>query len=148
MRMVCWGLLAASLVGCAVGCGPGTRAIVPVNGIVTMDDKAMDNARVTFYAEKGGIGGVATTGTDGKFIVLAGDGKGQGLEPGKFKVTVSKMKIPGGGGGDPPVGAITEAEMKDDLPAIYSSPGQTVLSYTVTGDGKPIEIKLDSKRKK
>ena len=62
------------------------------------------------------------------------------------------MKLPAGGASDDPtspaVGAVTEADVKNDLPPIYSDPAQTILSYTVTGDGKPIEIKLDSKKKK
>jgi hypothetical protein len=47
------------------------------------------------------------------------------------------------------VGAvIEEIDLKDEFPPIYSSPSKTVLSYSVTGDGKPIEIKLDSKKKR
>jgi len=43
---------------------------------------------------------------------------------------------------------IPEIELKDEFPAIYSNPAQTILAYSVTGDGKPIEIKLESKKKK
>ncbi len=127
------------------GCGGGGVPTLPVNGIVTMDDKPMDGAAVTFYAEAGGIGGTARTGSDGKFVVMGGDGKSKGLAPGKYKVTVSKMAI---AGNPEEQGAVTEADIKNDLPPIYSSPAQTKLSFSVTGDGKPIEIKLESKPKK
>jgi len=134
----------------AIGCGGKGGPVLPVNGIVTMDDKPLDEATVTFHPEEQGIAsGTARTGSDGKFVIKGVKGA-NGLAPGKYKVTVSKMKLPGGGGPDdpPPVAAVTEADIQNDLPAIYSHPAHTILAYTVTGDGKPIEIKLDSKRKK
>lgn len=130
----------------ATGCGGGGVPTLPVNGVVTMDDKPLDGAQVTFYAEAGGLGGQARTGSDGKFVVVAGDGKSKGLAPGKYKVTVSKMA--GMEDGKEPIRAVTDADIKNDLPAIYSNPTQTRLSFSVTGDGKPIEIKLESKPKK
>ena len=137
-------VLLFAVLGLSAGCGGGGVPTMPVNGVVTMDDKPLDEATVNFYAEAGGMGGSARTGSDGKFVVTAGDGKSKGLPPGKYKVTVSKMKI----AVDDQAGAVTDADMKNDLPAIYSSPTQTRLSYSVTGDGKPIEIKLESKPKK
>jgi hypothetical protein len=92
------------------------------------------------------LGGVAKTGSDGKFVVTGAKGD-SGLVPGKYKVTVSKgvLKTPSG---EESVGAvIEEIDLKDEFPPIYSNPSKTVLSYSVTGDGKPIEIKLDSKTK-
>ena len=140
-------VLLFAVLGLSAGCGGGGVPTMPVNGVVTMDDKPLDEATVNFYAEAGGMGGSARTGSDGKFVVTAGDGKSKGLPPGKYKVTVSKIK-----GGtitdEPPVAAVTDGDLKNDLPPIYSNPSQTKLSYSVTGDGKPIEIKLESKPKK
>lgn len=136
---------------CAFGCtGAGDGSVVPVNGIVTWDNEPLDGATVTFYPEDKNQAtvGTARTGTDGKFVILETKGL-RGLAPGKYKVTVSKMKLAGGGPNDePPVGAVTDVDIKDDLPAVYSSPSHTKLSYTVLGDGKPIEIKLSSKVKR
>ena len=130
------------------GCGGGSGGQLPVNGIVTMDDQPLDSAAVTFFPEEktGAVGGSAITGSDGKFVVLGPKGE-KGLAPGTYKVTVSKRK--GGPVTDEPViAAPSEAEIRaDDLPAIYSDRAQTKLSYAVTGDGKPIEIKLSSKKK-
>ena len=139
-----WCVLAVAIV--ATGCGR-SGPVLPVNGIVTMDGQPLDGAAVTFYPEEGSrtMGGTARTGTDGKFVILGAKGE-QGLVAGKYKVTVSKMK--GGPVTDEPtLAAVTEAELKSDLPAIYSNPARTILSYSVTGDGKPIEIKLSSKKK-
>ncbi len=133
----------------AAGCSAGDGSLVPVNGIVTWDNEPLDAATVTFYPEAEGqkTVGTARTGTDGKFVILETKGQ-RGLAPGKYKVTVSKMKLAGGGGpNEEPVGAVTDADIKNDLPAIYSNPSMTKLSYSVLGDGKPIEIKLSSKVK-
>jgi hypothetical protein len=139
------GLVAALVV--AGGCTSDSGPVLPVNGIVTLDGKPLDGATVTFYPESpGGTVGTAETGSDGKFI-LVGVGGQQGLPPGKYKATVSKVKLPGGGKAydDPTAGAVTDTELRSDLPAIYSNPERTILSYSVTGDGKPTEIELSSR---
>jgi hypothetical protein len=118
-----------------------------VHGIVTLDGEPLDDAAVTFYPDEKteGTGGSARTGTDGKFVIVGAKGQ-NGLAPGKYKVTVSKRK--GGPVTDEPVlAAPTEVELKNDLPPIYSNPNETTLSYSVTGDGQPIEIKLFTKKK-
>lgn len=143
MRRKWWLFAAAAL---AAGCGSGGAAL-PVHGIVTLDDVALDGAAVTFYSDDkaGGPGGQGRTGTDGKFVILGPKGE-SGLAAGRYKVTVSKMK--GGVTDEPVVAALTEADVKSDLPPIYSNPARTILAFSVTGDGKPIEIKLSSKGKK
>jgi hypothetical protein len=147
MRGVFCGLTFGLLI-VAIGCGSSGPAL-PVSGVVTLDGNPLPGARVTFIPEKetGGLGGVAETGSDGKFVIANSKGE-PGLIAGKYKVTVSKgqLKTPQG---EESVGAvIEEIDLKDEFPPIYSSPTQTILSYSVTGDGKPIEIKLESKRKK
>ncbi|HEY8505628.1 MAG TPA: carboxypeptidase-like regulatory domain-containing protein [Gemmataceae bacterium] len=144
----CW--FCALVLVVAAGCGSGGGPELPVNGVVTMDGTPLDGATVVFYPEeKGGAFGTGVTGSDGKFVIARSEGK-SGLAPGKYKVTVSKMSIPQREGEPSPedpaaVGAVTEAELQADLPPHYSDPAKTVLSYSVTGDGKPIEIKLSSK---
>ena len=133
------------------GCGGSSGPVLPVNGVVTLDGNPVANALVRFYPAEGtepSSSGFAQTGTDGKFVMTGGKGE-KGLAPGKYKVTVSK----GGGGkefnSEEGSGAVVpEIEFKDDFPPHYSNPAKTILSYSVTGDGQPIEIKLDSKRKK
>lgn len=122
---------------------------MPVNGIVIVDGQPLPGAKVTFIPDKDspGLGGIAETGSDGKFVILGAKGE-SGLQPGRYKVTVSKgvLKNPGG---EESVGAIVEEiDLKDELPPMYSSPAQTQLVYTITGDGQPIEIKIDTKKKK
>ena len=87
------------------------------------------------------------TGTDGKYVITGGQGK-KGLVAGKYKVTVSKGQAAKAGSSEEGAGAVVDADIKDDFPPHYSNPAQTILSYSVTGDGKPIDIQLDSKKKK
>jgi hypothetical protein len=139
-----WCVIVTALL--VAGCGGGGSEL-PVNGIVTMDNEPLAGASVTFFPEDkaGGTGGTARTGTDGKFVILGPKGQ-RGLVPGQYKVTVSKAS--GGVTDEPVIAAPAEEELrKEDLPAIYSDRNRTKLSYTVTGDGQPIEIKLDSKAK-
>lgn len=138
----------AAVLVLAAGCGPGGPEL-PVNGIVIMDGVPLEGAAVTFYPEDkaGGTGGSARTGTDGKFVLLGPKGQ-KGLAAGQYRVTVSKLKGGGAVTDEPVVAAITEAEMAEDLPPHYSNPAQTTLAYSVTGDGKPIEIQLSSGRRK
>jgi hypothetical protein len=146
MRLLfCWCLL-LFLVGCGGKGGPE----LPVSGIVTLDGQPVANAMVRFMPDKDtdpSSTGFGQTGSDGKFVITGGQGK-KGLVAGRYKVTVNKaaqidLKSDEGAGA-----VVGGPETKDELPAIYSSPAQTILSYSVTGDGKPIEIQLDSKKKK
>jgi len=136
-----WLLIAIALLPMGCGSKGGHK---PVQGTVTLDGQPLDGASVHFYSdEKGGPSAGALTDSSGKFVIVGQDKKG--LPPGRYKVTVSKIK--GGVTDEPVVAAVTDADTKNDLPAIYSDPSKTILSFSVTGDGTPIEIKLDSKRK-
>jgi hypothetical protein len=141
------------LCGCLLvlaGCGGGDGPELPVSGVVTtLDGNPVADATVRFFPDSGtdpSSSGFAVTGTDGKFVVTGGKNK-KGLVAGKYKVTVSKTP-PQTANSEEGAGAVVETEVKDEFPPIYSDPTKTVLSYSVTGDGKPIEIKLDMKRKK
>ncbi|MCS6864708.1 MAG: carboxypeptidase-like regulatory domain-containing protein [Gemmataceae bacterium] len=133
------------------GCGGNHGPELPVSGSVTLDDKPVADALVRFFPDKDTdptSSGHGRTGTDGKFIVTSGTGK-KGLAPGRYKVTVNKAVNVQAGDSEQGAGAIVEGlDIKDDFPPYYSNPAQTVLAYTITGDGKPIEIKLESKKKK
>jgi hypothetical protein len=141
------GVCLLALAGCGSG---GGGAELPVSGVVTLDGNPVANALVGFSPDEGidqTSSGFARTGSDGKFVVTGSGGK-KGLVPGRYKVTVSKGQANTSGQMDDTTGAVVEADIKDEFPPIYSDPTRTVLAFSVTGDGKPIEIKLDSKRKK
>jgi hypothetical protein len=144
MRLLLCGGLILLLVGCSKS-GPE----LPVSGIVTLDGKPVANAVVRFIPDQDtdpSSTGFGQTGLDGKFVITGGASK-KGLVAGRYKVTVNKapqidLKSEDG------EGAIVDGpQTKDEFPAIYSNPQQTILAFSVTGDGKPIEIQLDSKKK-
>ncbi|MCS7271712.1 MAG: carboxypeptidase-like regulatory domain-containing protein [Gemmataceae bacterium] len=132
------------------GCGGGSGARVPVNGEVRLDGKPLPNVRVTFIPEKGteGVGGFGETGSDGRFVIADTKQGKPGLAPGKYKVTVNKGVLKNATGEEPVGAVIPELDLRDEFPPYYSSPADTILSYTVLGDGKPIIIELESKKKK
>ena len=147
MRLLLFGCLLV-LAGCGGGGGPEH----PVSGIVTLDGDPVPNATVRFIPDgdtDATSSGYAETGTDGKFVITAGAKNKKGLVAGKYKVTVSKGKAAQFTSSEEGAGAVVPGvDIKDDFPPHYSDPAQTVLSYSVTGDGQPIEIKLDSKYRK
>ncbi len=118
--------------------------------MVCGDGVPLDGAAVTFFPDgkAATLGGMARTGSDGKFVITGAKGEA-GLVPGSYKVTVSKLKGGGVVTDEAVVAAPSETEIarKNDLPPHYSDPTKTKLSYSVTGDGKPIEIKLTMKKK-
>lgn len=148
MRCSVWGMCSGLLLVLA-GCSGSSGARVPVNGEVRLDGKPLPDVTVTFIPEKGtdGLGGFGKTGSDGRFVIADSKQGRPGLAPGKYKVIVNKGVLKNMGG-EEPVGAITEADLKDEFPPYYSSPAETILSYTVLGDGKPIIIELESKKKR
>jgi len=75
--------------GCGGNSGP---ALVPVTGTVTLNNKPLEGATVSFVPDpsnKAGIPGEDLTGPDGNYKAIT-LGRA-GLVPGKYKVTVSKM---------------------------------------------------------
>ncbi len=128
------------------GCGGG-GARVPVHGEVRLDGQPLAGVKVTFIPDKGteGTSGFGETGTDGKFVVMDTMKGKPGLAPGKYKVVVNKGVLKTGSG-EEPVGAVIESDIRDEFPPYYSSLAETILSYTITGDNKPIIIELESKK--
>jgi hypothetical protein len=102
-----------------------------VTGTVTLDDKPLPNAIVTFYPGPGtpGLGGGGATGPDGKYTLTPARGGG-GLAPGAYVVTVNRPLRRDGSPPPPDVPPI-ESDARESLPASYSSRKDTELRATV-----------------
>jgi hypothetical protein len=139
MRGLRFAVVLAVLAG---GCGRGGS--VPVTGTVTLDGKPLDGATVVFSPEKGtaGTGGTGLTDTNGKYAIANQDGK-RGLPPGRYRVMVSKAAANRRSADE--VGAVTEADLKDEVPAAFNTKSE--LTFTVE-DGQPIDIKLETPKGK
>lgn len=149
-RMSClWMLLCAGL---AAGCSASSAApAIPsaiVTGSVLMDGKPVIGAQVSFVPIEStkGFGGMAVTNETGSFTIDKSGGPGAtGLPEGKYRVTVTPIKLPE----DPslaaefqvPPGAVTS------LPKSYSTPENTPLEAMVTPGVGPVTLELSARGK-
>jgi hypothetical protein len=137
------------------GCGGGDEppTVYAVSGKVTLDDKPLANARLTFMpaTEGGKGGGYATTKEDGTYELT--DGQQAGCMPGQYKVVVSRYLTADGKPFEekPEEGldlgqAIEAGDVKESLPKRYSNPEQTELTATIKEeDNESVNFKLTSK---
>lgn len=140
------------------GCGSGKKGpeTVEVKGQIFMDGKPLANAKVHFLSKD--FASFGETDSEGKYELV------QGAVPGKNTVYISKIvggKTLEGFSDDPADGldsgqvdAITGADTADkakpaageQIPAKYSNPEKTELSYTVPeGGSESANFKLKSK---
>ena len=148
-------LLVFLTVSVATGCSKS--GLVPVEGIVVLENEPVPEATVLFIPE-GGTGQPAHGMTDenGKFQ-LSTFKENDGALPGAYKVTVTKSVPPP----QPPEAepgdsrsivahfkAIKEHKQeKSPLPAIYADVKSTPFHYTVPVDGKLVlELKKSQKK--
>ncbi len=135
-----------------VGCGSSVPEkslpkTVPVSGIVTMNEKPLASAIVTFYPENGTKGTECRgkTDTSGKYTLTQLHGA-EGAPPGKYKVTVSLLlradgtPLPEEGAGDGPVAVETIARQYNDV-------SKTILKAEVPESGGEINFDLKGKKK-
>jgi hypothetical protein len=103
-----------------------------VTGTVTLQDKRVAGANVTFYPADGGDAALASqaiTNDDGKFqlVTQLGGGKSKpGIAPGHYDVAVTKLDMTGV--------TSTSTPPKNVLPRIYASPKTSKLSADVAVD--------------
>lgn len=139
-------LVAALAIGLG-GCTEKTSAnLVPVTGAVTMDGKPLDGATITFIATGGtpGLGGTGITDAAGNFEI-SHFRAGKGLDPGQYKVVVSKLVMSDGSPIPPGTLSIAELSTRELLPARYSDYSGTVLNATVAEGGDPVTLGLASR---
>jgi hypothetical protein len=167
LRKISGLLLVAGLLG-MVGCGPSYKS---VEGVVTLDGKAVEGATVVFVADDGS-GNTASGLTDasGKFTLTAGNKKG--AVAGNYKVLITKTKAvgeggagglkpgspeyielmkkksnlkKGGSGGGPPGMPPVVGGTGSDLPEKYATADKTPLTCKVPPDTTPVKFELSSK---
>lgn len=135
-------------VGCGGGAPPAAKLpkTEPVSGIVTLDEKPIAGAVVTFVpaGDTKGVECVGRTDESGKYTPTQMRGT-EGVPVGVYKVVISRFLRGGqpittedGGGGSG--GVVTES-----LPPKYSNPAQTKLNATIKEGGGTVDFKLTSK---
>lgn len=142
-------LALVAVIGMLTGCGGSGNSkvkTVPVAGTVTLDDKPLAGAKVSFVDTTGkSISVVGTTDDQGKYTVGAADIKG--APPGSYKVVISKLVDLMGNpikldAGKDAMMSQMEGKAKELLHANYSHFGMTQLKADVKDGSKPIDFKL------
>ena len=132
------------LVSSFCGCGPANNRVA-VEGVVTLDGKAVEGAAVTFIPKAGGRPGVAGTDAAGRFVIRDA-GMHPGLPPGTYDVVIFKAVMaplfapaaaaapPAPEDGLPPADTPPPTRISRWIvPERYSSPESNGLSATITG---------------
>ncbi len=142
VRWGCAGLLTFLLVGC--GDSTGT---IPVTGTVTLDDKPLPDALVTFHPEgdTAGLGGTARTDAEGKYTLTPAKGSG-GLPAGDYVVVVNRFLQPDGSALPPDVPPM-ESKARESLPSNYTSRKSSTLKAKVSKEKPTYDFALKSAKK-
>jgi len=117
------GLLLSFLTLTFSACGQSGRkapeGLIPVAGVVTLDGQPADHIAINFIPtrETSSMGGYAVTDSSGHFRVkhLSNVNGAEGLEPGNYQVTFSKIAMPDGS-------PIPEGKDAADVGAVESLP--------------------------
>lgn len=147
LSMMCTGrnVLASLLLACCfAGCGPANIR-VPVEGVVTLDGKAIEGAAVTFMPKAGGRPGVAGTDAAGRFVIREA-AMHAGIPPGDYDVAIFKAVMaplfapaPAAPSPNPEEGSLPidtpppSRVARWIVPERYSIPQTSGLSSTITG---------------
>ena len=132
-----------------VGCGSSEPGLVPVSGIVMLDDKPIDKAAVMFHHAAGRIA-YGVTGEDGTFQLTTRD-SGDGALIGDYRVTVSLTHQEGGvqqndAGVEDYSRPILEEKTIFIVPKVYNDPQTTPINVTISKASK-LRIDLESTRR-
>ncbi|TWT61744.1 carboxypeptidase regulatory-like domain-containing protein [Rubinisphaera italica] len=152
-EMNCIAALICLMVLTAAGCGGENSSntpelLIPVTGTVLLDGEPLGGTAVKFlpYGETKGKGGFAITDAAGKFNAQDYS-MAEGIEPGVYNVTFSKIAQPDGspipeGQSAADVGAL------EILPTHLTSINPDNMKYMLTVESEPISIdyELSSKR--
>lgn len=139
------------------GCGPAGPPTQAVSGLVTLDDKPVSGATVTFApTAAGGVFASGITDGEGRFTLnaaIAGAKAGAGTLPGEYRVSISKVESsesakpddPNAPGYDPLASVSAKPPAPKYLvPKAYGEPSTSTLKASVGPGGGAFEFRLRS----
>ena len=141
-------LVTAVLVGLS-GCGGGAEGdptnLVKATGQVVKGDTPVAGVNVSYQPDDGtkGTGGFGTTDAQGNFSLMHRSGK-EGIEPGRYRVTLSKFVKPDGSP-IPPGESAMDHNGKESMPAKLTNPETTNFRPEVKDGGEPFKIVIPGK---
>ena len=134
----------------ALGCAPaGNPNLVPVTGTVNLDGTPVSGANVVFRSEKSV--GFGMTDSSGRFELQSQGEEKMGVEPGTYKVMVTKVPAAEAVAQDmdealaKPVAQAPDSGPKNELPERYADFVKSPLEFTVAaGETNDFTINLES----
>ncbi|GHT24087.1 hypothetical protein FACS189419_08810 [Planctomycetales bacterium] len=137
------------------GCNSPTniRGLVPASGTLTLDGQIFAGANIQFVLEKGAAknarSGTAVSGTDGRFTAMTLQ-VDDGLFPGTYKVTVSKIEVEPYTAGQEKMlqegKSVPPQAQKELVPKIFTDKNTTPIKLTIEAGGSK-DLKIDVKSK-
>jgi hypothetical protein len=146
MRGRHWLATAAVLVG-LVGCqGDGLRR-VPVEGKITAQGKALDNATIQFIptGSTKGEGGIGRSDSSGNFTLIGSRAGAKGVVPGEYKVRVSRLIALDGTPLPDDAKEVENPGAKETVPAPFNSLEGTTLKAIVPEAGGQVSVDIPAK---
>jgi hypothetical protein len=120
------------------GCGPSRPALLPAEGVVTLDGKPLANAALVFQPKAGGRPASARTDASGRFRMGTYTPQ-DGVLPGEHAVTITAIESIG-----PPPAPGSQPEFRWVTPKRYSRADASGLSATVAAGSKTFTFDLSS----
>ena len=140
--LFCWvsALLIPTLL---VGCG---SSVVSVPGEVVLDGRPVEKATVMLLPRsKGGLPARGTSDANGQFTLVT-EKVGEGVMPGEYDVTVTRVEVSGlPTGPSRPVTGGSVVRTKWIVPEKYSNPKTAGISVEVKSGMEPLRLELSSR---
>lgn len=134
------------LAGCSGSSDYVPSNLAPVSGTLKVDGDPAAAVAIVFIPtdETKGTGGFAVTDEQGRYTLQHRSGN-PGIEPGTYRVILSKMAMPDGSP-VPPNESAADVGAEESIPPSYSSPERTILNATVPAEGsKELDFKVSFK---
>lgn len=145
-------LMTAAIAGCGAKSKPAPEGLVPVTGVVTVDDKPLVGASLMFIPLTSSTSGAkvfdsgAVTDATGAFVLQSGEGKFAGASPGEYRVVISRLEMSDGSIAVPtPEKSPMQLQLdgaKETVHANYSDLAFSKLKVTVPAGGGKLDFKL------
>lgn len=138
-------MLGLLLLVLAIGCGDdGRPPLVPVSGVVTLDNEPIAGAAVMFMPLAGGRPAQGVTDAAGKFRLTTFDDN-DGALVGNHQVTITKVEVTGmTATADGLSGVVDPSQIKETwiIPQKYAQPDSSGLSATVANGMDEVTFSL------
>lgn len=134
--------LSITALACVAGCASDNPGLVPVTGVVTMDQRPIAELIVTFtpVGSTPGSGALGATDSKGRFSLTNVRG-GEGAYAGRYRISLYPAPVKRAS--ELPTDVVSSGAV--GVPEAYLNPNRTPLRTNVPEGGGRFEIKLNSR---